>query len=124
LHYFVSVLFLLQLHLSFGQGRTKVRFNENWHFTFHDQLEYRLDDKDAQDWELVELPHDWSIKADFGAAYPAGNAGGALPGGIGWYSREFQLPTSDKGKCIQLHFGGIYRYAELWINGVYLGKIP
>ncbi|MCW8312259.1 DUF4982 domain-containing protein [Sphingobacterium sp. InxBP1] len=124
LHYFVSVLFLLQLHLGFGQGRTKVRFNENWHFTLHDQLEYRLNDKDAQDWELVELPHDWSIKADFGAAYPAGNAGGALPGGIGWYSREFQLPTSDKGKCIQLHFGGIYRYAELWINGVYLGKIP
>lgn len=124
LHYFISILFLLQLQLVSGQGRAKIRFNENWHFTLQDQLGYRLHDIDPQAWEPVELPHDWSIKADFGAAYPAGNAGGALPGGIGWYSKEFKLPTIDQGKCIQLHFGGIYRYAEIWINGVYLGKKP
>ncbi|WP_293941552.1 MULTISPECIES: glycoside hydrolase family 2 TIM barrel-domain containing protein [unclassified Sphingobacterium] len=124
LHYFISILFLLQLQLVSGQGRAKIRFNENWHFTLQDQLGYRLHDIDPQAWEPVELPHDWSIKADFGATYPAGNAGGALPGGIGWYSKEFKLPTIDQGKCIQLHFGGIYRYAEIWINGVYLGKKP
>ena len=124
LHYFISILFLLQLQLVSGQGRAKIHFNENWHFTLQDQLGYRLHDIDPQAWEPVELPHDWSIKADFGATYPAGNAGGALPGGIGWYSKEFKLPTIDQGKCIQLHFGGIYRYAEIWINGVYLGKKP
>ncbi|RKO73297.1 DUF4982 domain-containing protein [Sphingobacterium puteale] len=124
LHYFISVLFLLQLQLVSGQGRAKIHFNENWHFTLQDQLGYRLHDIDPQAWESVELPHDWSIKADFGASYPAGNAGGALPGGIGWYSKQFKLPTADQGKNIQLYFGGVYRYAEIWINGVYLGKKP
>ena len=124
LHYFISVLFLLQLQLVSAQGPAKIRFNENWQFTLQDQLGYRLHDIDPQAWEPVELPHDWSIKADFGAAYPAGNAGGALPGGIGWYSKEFKLPAADQGKNIQLYFGGVYRYAEIWINGVYLGKKP
>lgn len=122
--YFIFVLFMLQLQLSFGQGRVKILFNENWHFTLQDQLGFRLKDMNTEAWESVELPHDWSIKADFGAAYPAGNAGGALPGGIGWYRKEFTLPTTDQGKSVQLYFGGIYRYAELWINGIYLGKIP
>ncbi|MDM1293611.1 DUF4982 domain-containing protein [Sphingobacterium sp. N143] len=124
LHYLIALLFLLQLQLVSAQGRAKIRFNENWHFTLQDQLGFRLDDGDAQAWESVELPHDWSIKADFSASYPAGNAGGALPGGIGWYSKTFTLPTSDQGKAVQLHFGGIYRYAEIWINGSYLGKMP
>jgi len=124
LHYFISMLFLLQLQLVSGQGRAKIRFNDSWHFTLQDQLGYRLQDINPQTWESVEIPHDWSIKADFAAAYPAGNAGGALPGGIGWYSKEFKLPAADQGKSIQLYFGGIYRYAEIWINGVYLGKKP
>ncbi len=124
LYYFISILFLFQLQLVYGQGRSKISFNENWHFTLQDQLGYRLNDGDAQAWESVELPHDWSIKADFDASYPAGNAGGALPGGIGWYSKEFKLPTVDQGKNIQLYFGGVYRYAEIWINGVYFGKKP
>jgi len=124
LYYFISILFLFQLQLVYGQGRSKISFNENWHFTLQDQLGYRLNDGDAQAWESIELPHDWSIKADFEASYPAGNAGGALPGGIGWYSKEFKLPTADQGKNIQLYFGGVYRYAEIWINGVYFGKKP
>jgi len=124
LHYFISILLLLQLQLVSAQGPAKIRFNENWHFTLQDHLGFRLNDGDAQAWESVELPHDWSIKADFSASYPAGNAGGALPGGIGWYSKEFKLHTADQGKSIQLYFGGIYRYAEIWINGVYLGKRP
>ena len=124
LRYFISMLILLQLQLVSGQGRATISFNENWHFTLQDHLGFRLNDGDAQVWETVELPHDWSIKADFSASYPAGNAGGALPGGIGWYSKEFKLPTADQGKNIQLYFGGVYRYAEIWINGVYFGKKP
>jgi len=124
LYYFISILFLFQLQLVYGQGRSKISFNDNWNFTLQDQLGYRLNDGDTQAWESVELPHDWSIKADFDASYPAGNAGGALPGGIGWYSKEFKLPTADQGKNIQLYFGGVYRYAEIWINGVYFGKKP
>lgn len=124
LHYFITLIFLLLLQLVSAQGPAKIRFNENWRFTLQDDLGFRLNDGDVQAWESVELPHDWSIKADFAASYPAGNAGGALPGGIGWYSKTFTLPTSDQGKAVQLYFGGIYRYAEIWINGSYLGKMP
>lgn len=34
-----------------------------------------------------------------------------------WYSREFTLPRSWKGKRVLLHFGAVDWQAEVWING-------
>ena len=75
-------------------------------------------------WEKVTLPHDWSIEGAFSKAHPAGNAGGALPGGIGWYRKLFTLSAKDTSRFIEIRFDGIYRNSEVWINGHYLGKRP
>lgn len=119
----VSFLVLFVTFLSgIAQPREAVDFNGGWAFTLEDDLQFRRADFAATNWQKIALPHDWSIGFDFGEEYPAGNAGGALPGGVGWYRKTFSLPEHDKGKHIVLHFGGVYRYAEVWINDHYLGK--
>ncbi|MFD2596250.1 glycoside hydrolase family 2 TIM barrel-domain containing protein [Sphingobacterium griseoflavum] len=115
-------LFFLLSTASFGQNQRQISFNEGWTFSLADELQFRREAYNDSKWEQVSLPHDWSILSDFGSQFPAGNAGGALPGGVGWYRKSFQVAAKDKGQHITIHFGGAYRYTEVWINGQYLGK--
>src|SRR5690606_19997686 len=55
---------------------------------------------------------------------PAGNAGGALPGGMGWYRKRFAVPDDLAGGRLYIDFDGVYQNSEVWINGHYLGKRP
>lgn len=115
------VLFVFALSGT-AQPRQIIDFNSGWSFVLEDDLQFRRPDFVAKNWTKVSLPHDWSIGFDFGKEYPAGNAGGSLPGGIGWYRKKFTLSEKDKGYHYSLQFGGVQRYAEVWINGKYLGK--
>lgn len=40
-----------------------------------------------------------------------------------WYREEFNLPGSFAGRQLWLNFNGINYYAEIWLNGTYLGHI-
>ncbi|HRB94075.1 MAG TPA: glycoside hydrolase family 2 TIM barrel-domain containing protein [Niabella sp.] len=116
------VLLLTILAAQVVAQRTILEFNESWRFSQSDSSVYSQVNFDDSKWRLLDLPHDWSIEGKFDAANPAGNAGGALPGGIGWYRKTFFSQTSDKKTYIA--FDGIYRNSEVWINGHYLGKWP
>ncbi|MCA5004721.1 glycoside hydrolase family 2 TIM barrel-domain containing protein [Sphingobacterium bovistauri] len=120
--YLLSILFVVVQQMTYGQSREIVNFNQGWQFILEDDLSFRNYAYNDKNWKSIALPHDWSIGFDFDEKYPAGNAGGALPGGIGWYRKTFDLPTLDSNKQFFIQFGGIYRYSELWINGIYLGK--
>lgn len=115
-------LFFLATGISVAQTKRTVNFNEGWRFVLADELAFRHENFSDGPWKPVTLPHDWSILSDFGAEFPSGNAGGALPGGVGWYRKSFKVEPRDKGQHIGIHFGAAYRYAEVWINGKYLGK--
>jgi beta-galactosidase len=39
---------------------------------------------------------------------------------IGWY-RTFDLPASDAGKRIAVEFDGVFRDAQVMLNGHYIG---
>ncbi|SEG68280.1 glycoside hydrolase family 2 TIM barrel-domain containing protein [Sphingobacterium lactis] len=120
--WYLTLLSIFLFHSLFGQGREEIPFNSNWKFTLSDDSRFSALDYNSEDWKTVELPHDWSIASDFGKEYPAGNAGGALPGGIGWYRKDFKLNEIDRMKHVFIRFGGAYRYTDVWINGVHLGK--
>ena len=79
----------------------------------------------AEDWKEVNLPHDWCVEGTFVndnsiGSQPAAN--GYLPGGIGFYRKEFEIPETDKGKKISIEFDGIFRNSTVWVNGQLLGN--
>ncbi len=99
-------------------------FNADWRFslgTMPGAFQVNYPDKS---WRMLTLPHDWSIEGTFSKDHPATYGGGALPGGMGWYRKQFTIPASAKGKFIAIDFDGVYRNSEVWINGHFLGKRP
>ncbi len=104
--------------------KTEENFNLNWGFYLANGTEQALhNNPNAVSWESVRLPHDWSAESKF-STENTGSSTGFLPGGIGWYKKEFNLTSRDKEKVIAVEFDGVYNNAEVWINGNYLGKRP
>src|SRR5216117_3912775 len=106
-----------------GQRQT-VDFDRGWRFHLGDVPGAKVATFDDASWRLLDVPHDWSIEGPFSADNPAGVAGGALPGGVGWYRKTFVVPARDTGQMVFVEFDGVYRNSEVWINGQYLGKRP
>lgn len=79
----------------------------------------RLGYPDA-DWEAVELPHDFVVSGAF--SEDANAVHGSLPTDVGWYRKTFELPSEIRAQRIHLEFDGIYRDAEIWVNGHLAGR--
>lgn len=82
-------------------------------------------------WRTLNLPHDWAVELPF--AYVEKNfeleshgykpVGGLFPEtSIGWYRKHFSIARADSGSRFQLQFDGIFRDANIWLNGFYLGN--
>ncbi|MFC6200341.1 glycoside hydrolase family 2 TIM barrel-domain containing protein [Lactiplantibacillus nangangensis] len=80
-------------------------------------LESQLD----ASWEKVTLPHDWQMSRPY-QNDPQNLMSGSKPAGVGYYRRTFTLSDEviDRNRVI-LHFDGIMRMADVWLNGAYLG---
>ncbi|TDH26472.1 DUF4982 domain-containing protein [Segetibacter sp. 3557_3] len=118
------------MHNCFAQqgSRQIQNFNKTWQFYYADTVDKNDQYKDAGfnsgAWRTLNLPHDWSIEGAFDRRNPATPEGGALPGGIGWYRKRFNLPATSKGKLVSIEFDGVYQRSEVWINDHYLGLRP
>src|SRR5216117_823188 len=106
-----------------GQRQTS-NFDHDWRFHLGDVAGAQAPAFADSGWRTLDLPHDWSIEGEFSEQNPAGVAGGALPGGVGWYRKTFAVPASESRKVVFIEFDGVYRNSEVWINGQYLGKRP
>jgi len=74
-------------------------------------------------WRKLSLPHDWGIEGPFKQEYPGST--GKLPWwGVAWYRKHFQSPASDKGRQVFLDVDGAMAYANVWLNGQYVGGWP
>ena len=88
-------------------------FTEDWKFSLSDDpLASNVKYDDSQ-WRKLNLPHDWSIEADFSVENPASPGGGALPGGVGWYRKSFNIAKSLENKNIYIDFDGVYRNSQV-----------
>ena len=115
---------MLALLLALVAQRQTTNFDQGWRFHLGDVAGAQQAAFGDSGWRALDLPHDWSIEGQFKEQNPAGVAGGALPGGIGWYRKAFTLPAGDTAKVVFIEFDGVYRNSEVWINGKYLGKRP
>ncbi len=91
-------------------------------------FKFATGDFNDSDWQKINLPHDWAVELPFvwdnelksrgykplGRKYPATS--------IGWYRREFEVPSTDLGRRILVQFDGAFRDVQVFINGCYLGR--
>ncbi|MBO5157833.1 MAG: DUF4982 domain-containing protein [Prevotella sp.] len=98
--------------------------DEGWQFTLSDSIRMEMFGYCDKSWRTLDLPHDWAIEGDFMATAPSGASGGALPGGVGWYRKHFNVTDADRGKKLFIDFDGVYMNAKVWFNGHELGQRP
>ncbi len=55
---------------------------------------------------------------------PAGDGGGYLNGGIGWYRKTFATPLGAKERRVWIEFDGAYMDSDVWLNDKHLGRHP
>ncbi len=122
----VSAFFLFlicPLLLKAGEGSRVEKLNFDWRFHLGDIQGAAAKTFDDKSWRLLNLPHDWSIEQPY-INEKKFSANGFLPGGIGWYRKNFTVSSKDKGKKIYLHFEGVYHQSDVYINGQHLGFHP
>lgn len=81
-------------------------------------------------WRSLDLPHDWAVELPFAnsenfdvQSHGYKPVGGLYPAtSIGWYRRHFPAASRDSGVMYALQFDGVFRNAQFWINGFYLGR--
>ena len=123
--YLYIVISLMFFSCSFQKKvRDTVDFTEDWKFYLGDVPTAYDENYDDTNWRIIDLPHDWSIEADFSIDNPSTPGGGALPGGIGWYRKEFVVDKSNEDKRLYIDFDGIYWNSTVWLNGHLLGERP
>ena len=143
--------FLIAVSLQGQDMRERQNFDSDWQFAFGDASDPAKDfgcgteyfnyftkaasihnegpyvmKFDASAWKTVDLPHDWVVDLPF--AEEASHSHGYKQVGyeypktsVGWYRKVFTVPAEDYGKHIWLQFDGIFRDAQIWVNGFYLG---
>ena len=120
----IILLLVLATIASEMSARDRINFDKGWRFALVDSVQMSSPEYDDAAWRLLNVPHDWAIEGDFSASAPSGNSGGALPGGIGWYRKTFNVDKADEGKQLYIDFDGVYMNAKVWINGTLLGQRP
>jgi hypothetical protein len=117
-------IMLLKVNCVSGQpaDREVQNFNFDWKFYKGDVSNGQDPGLNDSEWRKLDLPHDWSIEANFNKSYASST--GYLPGGIGWYRKSFFIPANEINRKVFISFDGIYNNSEVWINGTLLGKRP
>lgn len=135
-------------------ARETIRLNEGWKFAFghaadpkkdfgcgteyfnyltkansiHNEGPYAMKFDDTA-WQEVSIPHDWATMLPY--APDASHSHGYKTVGykypetsVGWYRKVITIPSEDLGKHLALRFDGIFRNAQVWFNGFYMGTEP
>lgn len=150
----LSICAFIAMSMSAQDQRERICFDNDWQFAFGDASSPAKDfgcgteyfnyftkaasihnegpyspKFDSSDWTVVDLPHDWVVDLPYAAE--ASHSHGYKTVGykypetsVGWYRKAFTVPAEDYGKHLWLQFDGIFRDAQVWINGFYLGHEP
>jgi len=105
------------------QARERVCFDKAWKFILEDKPEMAQAEYDDSGWRTLDVPHDWAREGDFYVGNPSGAGGGALPGGIGWYRKNFEVKGLKDGVFF-LEFDGVYMNSTVYVNGQKVGFRP
>lgn len=85
---------------------------------------------DDSQWRALDLPHDWAVELPFKNSpnFDVMSHGYKPVGGlytetsVGWYRKNFEIAKADSGYRFSIQFDGVFRDANFWLNGFYLGN--
>ncbi|MGG9971269.1 beta-galactosidase GalA [Ferruginibacter sp. SUN002] len=131
--------------------REKISMDRNWKFHFGNasdptkDFNYSIDrslvkagesygainpDFNDSSWRVLDVPHDWVVEQPFVykkndpvLAHGYKPVGGLFPEtSIGWYRKSFFVSAKDSGNRFVIHFDGVYRNYNVYLNGHFLGN--
>lgn len=94
------------------RARDVLSLDDDWRFFKGDVMDAEQPHFDDSQWQVVQLPHDWSMDA------PSGETNSA---GVAWYRKRFGLPSKAMDQRVSVEFDGISQKSDVWINGLHLG---
>jgi len=111
-----AVIFAFGASCTFGQVksasmRQSVLIDRNWTFHLGDLAGAEKPSYTDQDWERVNLPHSFSMPYFRSPNFYMG---------YGWYRKNLYINAND-GKRHFLEFDGVFRVAEIYVNGKLVG---
>lgn len=112
MRHLLYIFFFMVLSVCSAQADT-LCFDFDWQFS-----------NDSVQWQSVQLPHDWNIFDTFVDGRAANGSAAGLPDGVGWYQKQFSMPSSWNGKQVSILFDGIFQHSQVWLNGHFLGYRP
>ena len=121
----IICLVLVLCGLTSIQARQRQNFDADWLFVLGDSAQMSQVDYNDSYWRRLNVPHDWAREGDFFVGNPSGAGGGALPGGIGWYRKHFEVKGEEvKREKFFLEFDGVYMNSTVYVNGQKVGFRP
>jgi beta-mannosidase len=89
----------------------RVELDGAWRYrqTGSETADYMSPDLDVRGWHTMDIPQNWYLA---GLNYH----------GVIWFRREFVADAGWRGRAVQLNFGGVDYFADVWLNGQSLGR--
>lgn len=110
------------IYLSERKPRCTECFDFDWYF-YHGEKEPVPGEYEVEDFQRVQLPHDWSLFYPFDEHAHSCGSGGYVETGIGWYRKRFRIgETVAADEKVFLRFDGVYMLADVWVNGRKAGQ--
>jgi beta-galactosidase len=113
-----TLLYCLLAINFYGQSsRQSYTINEGWQFlnkgTAFGQHDFFVDDSS---WKSINIPHTWNAHDPFDDEESYNR-------GIGWYRKTIKLSKDNvKNKKAFLHFEGVNQVADVFVNGIHVGR--
>jgi beta-galactosidase len=73
---------------------------------------------DDSSWRSLSVPHDFVVEGTFDPSLDPSKA--ALATNVSWYRKTFTLDQEFQNKLLWLTFDGVFRAADVYINGVFV----
>lgn len=123
-HIFI-LLFILMANVK-GYAQKHISLNGTWEFALakNEQEAARLADfhsiqPNSDEFQPISVPSNWAV---LGFEEPVYRGFKSDKASEGFYIREFSTPKEWTDQRVLLHFGGVWSSAEIWLNGVHLGR--
>ncbi len=107
-----SVFLYSQNDQALTEPRERININREWKVKLGDHPGAEATSYDDKAWSNINLPHNFSIPYFRSPHWYTG---------YGWYRKYFNVPAQWKSKRVFVEFEGVFRVAQIYVNGHLVG---